>query len=474
MTAQTNPKETTSINEIFEAQKKNQYTVARSTSKERKTKLKKLKNAIENTFRQALRDAMWADFHKPPQDVDLTEIFVATSEINHAIHHLSQWMRDQKVPTPLTLLGSSSYIKYEPKGLCLIISPWNFPLNLCMAPLVSAIAAGNTVIIKPSETTPNTSGVIKKLIESVFEKNEVAVVEGAVEASTKLLELPFNHIFFTGSPTVGKIVMAAAAKNLASVTLELGGKSPTIIDETADIKTAAKRIAWGKFMNAGQICIAPDYVFVQEDIKDKFIIETEKAIKIFYGKNASKSNDYTHIVNASHAKRLVNVLEDAKTKGAKILLGGNYDESKNFMEPTVVENASEDSLLLQNEIFGPILPIKTYLQKEEVVNYINQGEKPLALYVYSSKQKNIDYFLDNTRAGGSCINANDVHFFNNNLPFGGANNSGLGKSHGHFGFLEFSNARGVYRQHVPGALELLMPPYNNLKTKLIELTVKYF
>ncbi len=462
------------IDSIFEAQKKNQITVAKSSVKERKQKLKALKKAVEVTFRDAIREALWNDFHKAKEDVDLSEIFVVTSEIKHALHHLGQWARDQKVGTPLALLGSSSYIKYEAKGVCLIISPWNFPINLTFGPLVSAIAAGNTVIIKPSEMTPHASAVIKDIIESVFETNEVAVIEGAVEASTKLLSLPFNHIFFTGSPAVGKIVMTAAAKNLASVTLELGGKSPTIIDETANVKAAAKRISWGKYFNSGQICITPDYLFVHESKKDEFVAEIKKVTAHMFGNKPSDSKDFTHVVNQGHTKRLKGMIEDAKSKGGKILMGGEIDESQNFIEPTMIEHAAADSKILTEEIFGPILPIITFKDPAEVVDKINAGEKPLALYIYSNSNKNINYFLDNTSAGGSCINNNAMHFFNNNLPFGGVNNSGIGKSHGHFGFLEFSNARGIYRQYLPAALELMMPPYNNLKAKLIELTVKWF
>lgn len=463
-----------SIIEVFEKQKKQQYVVASSTVKERKEKLKKLKNAVENTFRQDLRDAMWADFHKSKQEVDLSEIFVVTSEIKHALHHLGQWMSDQKVGTPMAMMGSSSYIKYEPKGVCLIISPWNFPINLTFGPLISAVAAGNTVIVKPSEMTPHTSAVIKNIIESIFEVEEVAVFEGGAETSAQLLELPFNHIFFTGSPAVGKIVMAAAAKNLCSVTLELGGKSPTIIDATANIKSAAKRIAWGKFFNSGQICIAPDYIFVHESKKDEFVNETKKIVASFFGKDAEKSNDYTFVVNQKHTIRLKGLLENAINNGAKVLMGGKLDPSNNFIEPTILADIPDNSEIMSQEIFGPLMPLISFSDNEEVINYIKQGEKPLALYIFSNNNKNINYFLDNTRAGGTCINNNAVHFFNNELPFGGSNNSGIGKSHGHFGFLEFSNARAVLRQHVPGALELLMPPYNDFKTKLIELTVKWF
>ncbi len=462
------------IEKIFETQKANQYAVANSTVSERKAKLKALKKAVEITFRQELRDAMKADFGKSSAEVDLSEIYPVTSEIKHALRDIRGWMNKQSVDTPLALMGSSSYVLHEPKGVCLIISPWNFPINLTFGPLVSAIAAGNTVIIKPSEFTPQTSGVMNKIIKSLFNENEVALVEGGVETSTKLLELPFNHIFFTGSPAIGKVVMAAAAKNLTSVTLELGGKSPTIVDETANIATAAKRIAWGKFLNSGQICIAPDYVLVHESKKDAFVEAVNKTLNDFFGNNAAESPAYTHMVNEKHTARVVGYIQDSVSKGAKVLRGGKSVENDSYIEPTLVGDVPSDSALMENEIFGPVLPILTFKNIDNALKIINDKEKPLALYIYSSSNKNIDYIMKNTRAGGSCINNNDIHFFNTNFPFGGSNNSGIGIAHGFYGFQEFSNARGVYRQHLPSVLELLVPPYNNFKEKLIELSIKFF
>ena len=342
------------------------------------------------------------------------------------------------------------------------------------APLVSAIASGNTVILKPSEMTPHISGVMKELVASVFEEDEVATIEGTIQTSTDLLTLPFNHIFFTGAPSIGKIVMAAAAKHLTSVTLELGGKSPTIIDETASVKTAAKRIAWGKFVNAGQVCIAPDYLYVHESKQEELVSEFKKVIQSFYGDGANNSENYTQIVNATHKGRVGEMITEAKKNGATVACGGTIDADSNFIEPTILTNVPMDSKVMQNEIFGPILPIIPYKNISEIIDTINSKEKPLALYIYSESNKNIKNILKNTRAGGSCINNNAVHFFNNNLPFGGSNNSGIGKSHGFFGFQEFSNARGVLKQHIPGALEMLMPPYNNFKEKMINLTIKWF
>lgn len=461
------------IQRVFQRQKENQFVVGNASAKARKAKLKKLKQAVEVTFRQEIRDALNKDFGKPKAEVDLTEVYPVISEIKHAISHLDNWMSDQYVKTPLSLLGSSSYIKYEPKGVCLIISPWNYPINLCLGPLASAIAAGNTVVIKPSEYTVHTSAVIKKLIASIFQENEVCVIEGSIETSTHLLELPFNHIFFTGSPQVGKVVMLAAAKTLASVTLELGGKSPTIIDETANVKLAAKRIIMGKMVNAGQTCIAPDYVLVHVSRKEELEKALLATIRDFYTEVPSESNDYVKMVNERHASRMVKYLEDAALKGAKVL-GGKTDMNSNYVQPTLVTDVPMDCELMHQEIFGPILPIVTFQTLDEAIQLINSKEKPLGLYVYSKNEKNINYILNNTRAGNSCVNHNALNYFNVNLPFGGSNNSGIGKAHGFFGFEAFSNARAVYRQHIPGATDFLAPPYKSWKEKIIELTVKYF
>jgi len=458
---------------LFNKQKANQYSIANTTYKERIKKLNALKKAIEVTYRNAIRIALYKDMKRHESEVDLLDIFPVVSEIKIVKKELKKWMKKQDVETPLSLIGSSSWIHYEPKGVCLIISPWNFPINLTFGPLVSAIAAGNTIIIKPSEITSNTSKVMQQIINDLFDENEVALVQGPVETSTQLLELPFNHIFFTGSPIVGKIVMKAAAENLTSVTLELGGKSPTIIDETANIKSAAKRIAWGKFTNNGQTCIAPDYIFVHETVKDKFIETLKNQIQEFYGSDASTSKSYSRVVNEKHFIRLKNYIKDAKNKGAEIVFGGNYNDEDNYIEPTLITNLTQDASIMHDEIFGPVLPLLTFNKLEETIAYINANEKPLALYIYSKSKKNINYILKNTRAGSTGINNNVVQFSNHYLPFGGSNNSGIGKTHGVYGFQEFSNMRSVLKQHTKSAIELLFPPYTNLKQKIIDLTIKW-
>lgn len=459
---------------VFNTQKANQFIVGNSSPKQRIQKLNALKKALEFTYKNKIRQALYNDFKKPFTETDLTEIYPVISEIKFAKSNLKSWMKRQKVDTPMALVGSSSWYIYEPKGVCLIISPWNYPLNLTFGPLVSAIAAGNTVILKPSEVTPNISNVMSEIVTDLFDENEIALVQGEVEVSQELLKLPFNHIFFTGSPQVGKLVMQAAAAHLTSVTLELGGKSPTIIDETANLKRTAKKIAWGKFMNNGQTCIAPDYVLIKDSMKDEFIEALKIQLELFFTKDASTSDSICRIVNERHFDRLSQYIEDAKSKGATIEIGGKTNSEDNFIEPTIISSLSEDTFLLKEEIFGPILPIITFNKLSEVIKYINAKEKPLALYMYSNHKKNIDLVIKNTRAGSTCINNNMVQYSNHNLPFGGTNNSGIGKAHGIFGFQEFSNMRSVMKQHTKGSVELLLPPYNNFKQKIVDLTIKWF
>jgi aldehyde dehydrogenase (NAD+) len=459
---------------LFLKQKNNQYNVGKSTYSQRVKKLNALQRAVEVTYREDIIEALQQDLGKPKLETELSEVYQIIGDIKHTKRHLGQWMRKQHVTTPLSMLGSSSYYIYEPKGVCLIISPWNFPFNLTFGPLISAVAAGNTVIIKPSEITPNSSALMAKIVADVFTEDEVALVQGDAQVSTELLKLPFNHIFFTGSPTIGKIVMTAAAKNLASVTLELGGKSPTIVDKTANIDKAAKKIVWGKFMNAGQICVSPDYVLIDETIKNKFIASCLKWLTVFFTEHPEKSESYARIVSPKHFERLSNHIKNAEHLNAKIEVGGQQDSAAKYIAPTIISNLEKEATLLTEEIFGPILPIETYTTLGEAIDYINSKERPLALYIYSKSKANTKKVIENTRAGGTCINNNIIHYANHNLPFGGVNNSGIGKSHGLFGFEAFSNKRAVVKQHTFGVTELLFPPYTNFKEKLARLTIKWF
>ena len=462
------------IQEIFKAQSQHQYTLGNSSASQRISRLNALQKAVEKTYRKDLQEALFKDFKKPAIETDLTEIHPVISEIKLIKKQLKSWMLPLRVKTPFVFIGSSSYVIQEPKGVCLIISPWNFPVNLTFGPLASAIAAGNTVIIKPSEMTPHTSAVMAEIVSAVFKPEEVSLFEGDATVAQYLLSLPFNHIFFTGSPTVGKIVMGAAAKHLSSVTLDLGGKSPTIVDASANIDQAAKKIAWGKFLNNGQICVAPDYLIIEHSIKEAFIIAFIKHTKHFYSEQVSKSEDYGRIVNQKHFERLLAHLEDAKKNGGTIEMGGDFIASENYISPTLISGLTADATLLKDEIFGPILPLKTFKKIEEVIDYINAGEKPLALYLFSKKPSIIKQVLRNTRAGSTAINHSVVQYSNHHLPFGGSNNSGIGKAHGYYGFQEFSNQRSVVKQFSFSAVEMLMPPYTPFKKKLSEWTTKWF
>lgn len=464
---------TQKLESTFNSILKNHPKIKNTTSKERIIKLRKLKKNIF-LYRNEIKRALFEDFKKSSSDVDLTEIFPVISEIKHNIRHLNKWMKDEIVPTPLTLLGSKSYIKYEPKGIILIMTPWNFPINLTFVSIINAISAGNSIIIKPSEISEKTSIIIKKIVVNTFDNNEIKVILGGAKTAQKLLKLKFNHILFIGSPSIGKIVMQEAAKNLASVTLELGGKSPTIIDEKCNINKAAKRIAWSKFLNNGQVCIAPDYLFVHNRIKEKFIKQLILSIKDLYSTDPIKSDDYCRIVNKKHFNRLINLLEDAKQLGSNIIYGGNINEKENFIEPTLLNNISKKSKMYKEEIFGPLLPIFDFNEIEEVIEFINKNEKPLALYIFSKNDNNIKTIIKNTSSGGICINHSTLHYSNNNLPFGGINNSGTGRCHGIYGFHELSNKKSILKQVLPSSpTDFLFPPYNNFKNKLIEFTIKW-
>ena len=452
----------------------NKKILNNSSARTRIKKLKKLKEIILKN-RVKIKEALKKDFKKNPSEVDLTEIFPVVSEINFTINNLRKWMKDEYVRTPLTLLGSKSFIRYEAKGVVLIITPWNFPINLSFISLINAVSAGNSVLIKPSEITSETSYVIKDIIEESFDEKEVSVVLGGVDLAKEILKLKFNHILFIGSPTIGSEVMKSASVHLSSVTLELGGKSPTVIDKNCDLNKAAKRVVWAKLINNGQVCIAPDYVLIHEDIKNKFIKLVINNIKKFYGDNVNNSESYCRIVNKNHFKRLKNLIDESLKKNSKILYGGKTDSNENYIEPTLIENIDKDSKIFNEEIFGPILPIFTFKKIDEAIRFINKKNKPLALYIFSSDNKNISKVLGETSSGGVCINHNTLHYSNYNLPFGGIGNSGFGRCHGEFGFKELSNKKSIFKQFLPfSPTDILMPPYNSFKQKIINLILKYF
>ena len=463
-----------SIQEIFEKQRANRINLAATTANERKDRLKKLLDAIMN-LQDEICEAVYADLRKSSEETKLTEIFAVTSEIKHAIRNVRKWMHPKRVKTPLAFFGSKNKIMYESIGQSLIIAPWNYPFQLAVGPLVSAIAAGNSVIVKPSEKSPHTSRLLEKMLNKLFPEDEVKVVLGDADVSRTLTSMPFNHIFFTGSPQVGKLVMEAASKNLTKVTLELGGKSPSIVHEYANIEISALRIAWGKFMNAGQTCVAPDYALVHESIKEKFINELVKQTNQLYGQGErlSRENNYCRMINDDHLNSVKGILENAESSGAKIIHGGEVNSEDKFIAPTIIDNVDLNSTVMQKEIFGPLLPIISYKNENEIYEIASRNPNPLALYVFSNNKQFTDRILKKIPAGSSAINDCVIHFANYNLPFGGTNSSGIGKSHGYYGFKTFSNAKSVMKQSTPSAMLMLYPPYNNFKNKLIDIIIKY-
>lgn len=402
--------------------------------------LQKLKSAIQ-TNEIELMNALKSDLNKSEFDSYSTEIGVVLEEIRFTLKHLKAWSKPKSVKTPLTHIGSKSFIYPEPYGVALIISPWNYPFQLAIAPLIGAIAAGNCAIIKPSELTPKTSEIIASIIQDIFPDEYISVVLGGVEASTALLQVKTDYIFFTGSVPVGKMIMEAAAKNLTPVTLELGGKSPCIVHKDAKVKLAAKRIAWGKFMNAGQTCIAPDYLYLHHQIKDEFLFHLREAIEDLYGEQPLQNENFTHIVSEKHFNRLASFL-----KNGEIIIGGKTDGQLNKMEPTVITNISWEDLIMQDEIFGPILPVLEYNNLSEVIGGIQKHPKPLSLYLFTESHTVQHEILQSVSFGGGCINDTVYHFASPYLPFGGVGNSGIGAYHGKGSFDTFSHQKSVLKQ----------------------------
>ncbi len=436
--------------------------MARTTPAERIRKLRRLHDAILR-HQHDIREAVWADLRKGPTEADITEIGTVNTEIRHVIRHLRSWMAPRHTAAPMVLFGTRSEVRYEPKGVCLIISPWNFPINLTLIPLVSAIAAGNCVVIKPSEHAPASSALLGRVVAELFPPEEVCLVEGDADVAQQLLELPFNHIFFTGSPHIGKKVMEAAARHLTSVTLELGGKNPVIVDETADLDHAAAQLAWINAMNAGQSCVECDYVLVHHSVHDTLVEKTARAIEKQYGASPEArkaSPDLCRLIHDRHFERTRQFLDDAVSKGGKVAFGGHTDATERYLEPTLLTGVPDDALLWTDEIFASLLPFRPYDTLDEAIAFVRQIPQPLAFYVFSRNKANIRTLIRESRAGTTAINDLALQFYNPHLPFGGVNFSGIGKGHGHFAFLEFSNARSIVRQNRLFPLtRLFRPPY---------------
>lgn len=465
------------MNTIFKLLKDKSRELRTEEIEGRKARLSKLRTWT-HTNRAAIEQAIHADLKRHPLETDGIELFSVLAELKHALENLDRWAAAKKVDAPFTMLGTASYIQYEPRGVSLILSPWNYPFLLCVGPLVSALAAGNTVMLKPSELTPTVSRLLKRMTDEVFDPSIVSTAEGGPEVSQALLKLPFDHIFFTGSPSVGKLVMKAAAENLSSVTLELGGKSPSIITGTANIEEAAERTAVAKFINNGQTCLAPDYILVDKKVSTRFVqslVEHTKKLFTQDGQSFESSEHYCRIVNDKNFIRLKSLVEETVSLGAEVVYGGTDDQKTRFIHPTIITNAPEHSRIMQEEIFGPILPIVTYNDLKDAIAFVNDRPKPLALYIFSNDKKDQRKILRETSSGGVCINDSAIHFLNHHLPFGGVNSSGIGKSHGYYGFLTFSNEKPVLKQrHGITTVKLFYPPYSLRSKKLIDWFLKLF
>jgi aldehyde dehydrogenase (NAD+) len=421
--------------------------------------LKKVILKYEPEITQALR----SDLGKSAFETYATEIGFILEEINYTLKNLSSWAKVKKVKTPLTLFPGKSFIHPEPYGVVLLISPWNYPFQLCLSPFIGAIASGNRVVLKPSEFAIETSSIIKKIISEVFKEDEVVIVEGGLEETQTLLKQKFDYIFFTGSTGVGKVIMKAAAENLTPVTLELGGKSPCLIEESANIDIAAKRVAWGKFLNAGQTCVAPDFVLIPTNLQDQFIERLNYYITTFYGFDVKTSHDYPRIVNHRHFDRLEQLLIPEK-----IAVGGQLNRDENFIGPTVMKNVSWSDKVMQDEIFGPILPIIPYENLQDALKQILTLPKPLAFYLFSDDAEKQNQIISMIPFGGGCINDTVIHLANPNLPFGGVGTSGIGSYHGQKSFDTFTHYKSLYQQGSLVDIPLRYPPYNEQKMNWIK------
>ena len=427
----------------------------------RVNQLKRLRAAIlEN--QENILEASKVDMGKPAFEYFVAEVGFASREIRYAVNNLKSWSKPIKVSTPFMHLPASSYIYPEPLGVVLIIGPWNYPLELLMLPLIGAIAAGNCAILKPSEVSPHTSAAIARLIQNNFDMSFIGVVEGGVKETQILLSQRFEHIFFTGGTTIGQLVMEAAAKHLTPVTLELGGKTPCIVDGDVNIDTAARRIVWGKFLAAGQNCVAPDYLLVHKAVKEQLVERMIRSLEEFYGKDPSKSPDYARIINDRHFLRLSQLLGEGR-----IIVGGHTDPKDRYIAPTIIDNVSMNSGIMAEEILGPILPIIEYGELSEAISIVNGRPKPLALYFFSKNGRNQQRILKETSSGGVCINDTNVHVSTSSLPFGGVGESGMGSYHGKASFYTFSHMKAIMKRSFLLDMKMKYPPYKD-KLKLLK------
>lgn len=435
----------TEIERVFALQRAHQWEMKATSAEQRKAMLQKLKSAVE-AHADDIVAAVKQDTRKPEKEIRITEVANVTANIQRNIDNLDEWMKPAEVKPSLNPEDKANIV-YEARGVCLILGPWNFPLGLVLGPLAAAVAAGNCCMVKLTDLCPATASVAAGIISEAFGEHEVALFEGDVSVATSLLELPFNHIFFTGSTRVGKLVMAAAAKHLATVTLELGGKSPVIVDDGADVQKVAADLAGAKQFNGGQACISPDYVFIPEQAQAALVEGFRSRVREnLYDEDGNfRKDDIAQIVNPGNFDRIKRLFEDAVAKGARVAVGGELEAADRTIHPTLLTDVTPDMLIMQEEIFGPIIPVMTYGDLGEALAYIEAGDKPLALYVYSNDQDNIDKVLTRTSSGGVTVNGVFSHYLENRLPFGGVNQSGMGSYHGYYGFRAFSHERAIYR-----------------------------
>ena len=456
---------------LFELQRTHRWTYARTTAAERADRLDRLERAILG-HQEALCAAMQADFRKHALEVELTEIAPTLAELRHARAQLKRWMRPRPVGTPVALFGMTAHLQYEPRGQVLVLAPWNYPIQLLLAPVAAALAAGNVVIARPSEKVPHTAEVLRKLVSSALDEREAAVVVGDIPVADALLELPFDHVFFTGSTRVGRKVMEKAAAHLASVTLELGGKSPVVVDRSADVEKTAARVAWGKFLNGGQTCVAPDYVLVPRALEKPLVEALGAAIRRSYGDTPAAvkaSPDFCRMVDDGAFRRLSALLDAGVQAGAAVAHGGERDVAERYVAPTVLTGVGWDSPLMEDELFGPLLPVIAYDSLDDALSRVRARPKPLALYVFAEDGDAVEHVLTSTTAGGSLVNNTILHLAHPNLPFGGVNSSGLGSYHGEAGFKCMSHERSVLRHRVGDLVSRVYPPYGPRTKQMLSL-----
>ncbi|MFO8098507.1 MAG: aldehyde dehydrogenase family protein [Salinibacter sp.] len=459
------------VDSIVSRQQAHASTVREAPLSQRKAKLRRLRDALL-AHRSEIHAALASDLQKPVVETDLTEIKTTIDEIQYAIDHLDDWATPTRVGTPFLYTGTRSEVRYEPKGVVLILAPWNYPLNLTLGPLASALAAGNCVVLKPSEYAPRTTVLLHELIDDLYDAREITVVPGGADVANACTHQPFDHIFFTGSPSIGRQVMRAAAEHLTSVTLELGGKSPAIVDRTANLRRAARRIVWSKFVNAGQTCIAPDYLLVEQGQHDALVDHLRDAIHDFYGaspRQQQASTDYARLAYDGHYESVVHLLTDALRAGAQVAVGGTHDPEDRFVAPTVLTDVPLDAEIMQEEIFGPLLPVRPFRTLDKALQVVNERAAPLSLYLFTEREATVETVLSRTTAGSTCINEGFLHYNHPELPFGGKGESGIGRGHGRRGFEAFSNERAVLRRSYGArVLEQLFPPYGRRTERLVE------